>query len=179
MQTVAMKAVDPYVNANPDTKVIRTLVAFEANVFRILNVEILKLVRTINVLILANCLVDQVLIAESITMLLFVCVPEASLAVLSRAVESLQKMRFARNVVQTLIAKLDQTIYLFVDVKKITSGILLQVVVENVKLTAIVVHRNNVLNSDVLQLVVKELVEKMPIVLPETTDLNVHAHRIS
>jgi len=43
----------------------------------------------------------------------------------------------------------------------------------------IAAHHNNVLNSSVWPLVAKELVEKMPIALPETTELNAHVLPIS
>jgi len=112
-------------------------------------------------------------------MSLFAGVLEVLLEIHSKVAEDLLKMRFAKLVEPIPIVKLVLMIVQFVDAKKIILEILSKVVAVNVKLIEIVVLLSNVLNSSVLLLAVKELVEKMPIVLPGTTDLNAHAHLIS
>ena len=84
MLNAEMKVADQFVNVCLDTREIHTLDVLEETVFLILNVETIKLVKTTNVWILANCLVDLVLIVKSITMLLFVDVQEGSPEIHSR-----------------------------------------------------------------------------------------------
>ena len=81
---VETKVADLFVNVCLDTREIHTLDVLEETVFPTLNVETIKLAKTINVWILANCPVDLVLIVKSITMLLFVDVQEDSLVIHSR-----------------------------------------------------------------------------------------------
>jgi len=178
-QTVATKLDVPFVSANQDTRVILTPDAFAVTVFPILNAVTIKLVRITNVSILVNYLVDQVLIAKLTIMWLFAGVLEDLLEIPSKAVEDLLKMRFVKLVVLILTVRLDKMTGQFVDAKKITLEILSKVVAVNVKPIETVVLLNSVLNSNVLLLVVKELVEKMPIVLLGTTDLNARVLLIS
>ena len=81
---VATKEEDPSASVNPDTKAILILVAFVVIVFQILNVELIRLVKITNVLILVNYLVDPELIVKSIIMWLFVDVLEDLLEIHSR-----------------------------------------------------------------------------------------------
>jgi len=129
--------------------------------------------------ILANCLVDLVRIVKSITMLLFVDVQEGSLEIHSRVAVNLPRMKSVRLVEPTLTVKWDLMIGLFADVRKITLETLSKDVEENVIVVETVLLNKSVFNSNVWLLVVKEPVEKMPIVKPETTELNVHALQIS
>jgi len=67
----------------------------------------------------------------------------------------------------------------FVGAKKITLETHCKDADASAKPIVIAAHHNNVLNSSVWPLVAKELVEKMPIALPETTELNAHVLPIS
>jgi len=102
---VATKEEDPSASVNPDTKAILILVAFVVIVFQILNVELIRLVKITNVLILVNYLVDPELIVKSKIMWQFVDVLEDLLEIHSRAAENLLKMRFVKLVEQILIVK--------------------------------------------------------------------------
>jgi hypothetical protein len=112
-------------------------------------------------------------------MWLFADVLEDSPGILSKVVVDSPKMKFAKLVVLILIVKLGKVIGLFVGVKKIILVTHFKDVEENVNLVEIVQHNKNAFNSDVWQLVVKELVEKMLIAKRETIEHNVNVPQIS
>lgn len=112
-------------------------------------------------------------------MWLFVDVLGDSPGILSRVVVNSPKMKFAKLVELILIVKLEKVIDLFVGVKKIILVTHSKDVEENVNLVETVQHNKNVFNLDVLQLVAKELVEKMPIAKPGIIEHNVNVHQIS
>jgi len=88
-------------------------------------------------------------------------------------------MKFAQPVEQTLTAKWDLMIHLFVDVKPIILVILCKDVGANVILTVIVLHLKNVFSSNVWLFAGKELVVRTPTVLPGITVLIVLVLMIS
>jgi len=120
-----------------------------ATVFPIPNVAIIRPVKITNVLILVNYLVDRERIVKSIIMWLFVDALEDSLEILSKVVDDLLKMRFARLVVPTLTVKWVRMIGQSVVAKKITSETHCKDVAGNAKPIVIVAHPNNVHNSSV------------------------------
>jgi len=88
-------------------------------------------------------------------------------------------MKFVQPVEQILIAKLDLMIHQFVDVKLIILVILCKDADANVILTEIVLHLKNVFSSNVWLFAEKELVVRIPTVLPGITVLIVLVLMIS
>lgn len=175
MLNAAMKVVGLSVTAFQGTRVTLIQGVLEVTVFPTLNAETIKLVKITSVWILANCLVELVLIVKSTIMLLSADVQEDSLEILSRAAESSPRMKSAKPVEPTQIVKLDPMTPLSVDANKTTLETLSKAVVVNVKAAGTVLQVKNVFNSSVWPSAEKELVVRMPIARPEITGLNVHA----
>jgi hypothetical protein len=112
-------------------------------------------------------------------MWLFADVLEDSQEILSRVAVDSPKMKFARLAELILIVKLGKEIGLFVGVKKIILVTHSKDVEENANLVETVQHNKNAFNSDVLQLAVKELVEKMLIAKREIIGHNANVPLIS
>jgi len=162
-----------------DMQETHTFDALEEHVYPMLNVLIMRHVKTTTVLTHVQHLADEELIVGLKIMWLFADVQEVTPEILSKDVESSLEMKFVKLVELIPIAKLVKTILQFVNVNKIMSEIPFKDVDVNVNLQETVLNPKNVKDSNAYQYVEKEFVVKMPTVKPEITELNVHAHLIS
>jgi len=176
---VRIREEDQCVLALQDMQEIHTSDALEEHVYPMLNVLIMRLVKTTTVLTHVQHLVDEELIVGLKIMLLYADVQEVTLEILSKDVESSLEMKFVKLVELIPIVKLVKTILQFVNVNKIMSEIPFKDVDVNVNLQETVLNLKNVKDSNAYQYAEKEFVAKMPTVRLEITVLNVHAHLIS
>lgn len=174
-----MNGVDLYADAHQEMPEIHMSVVYKVRASLIPSVLTTKHVRITTVLTHAQRLVDKGLIVEHKIMLPFVDAQEETQATLSRRVDDLPKMRSAKLVVPTLIAKLVKMIRLSANANKTMSAIHCKDAGVNVKHQETALSLRNANVSNAYLCVDRMLAVRMQIVRLETTVLSVPALLIS
>jgi hypothetical protein len=178
-QSVVMNGVDLYADAHQEMPEIHMSVVYKVHASPMPSVQTTKHVRITTVLTHAQRLVGKGLIVEHKIMLPFVDAQEETQATLSRRVDDLPKMRSAKLVVLTLIAKLVKMIRLSVNANKTMSAIHCKGVDVNVKHQEIALSLRNANVLNACPSVERMFAVRMPIARHGTTGLRVPALPIS